>query len=253
MSYRKEVINVVLIFKALWYWPSLTIWDWTISGLSRAIGDQHSNHYTFVLSIFALCNWSLWHCFVLVLEKIQFLFWDYSFVAKFLSSCVQTRHLKYPYSCFSSRFYLFVILIFPIGTSVAKSLIGLFNKSFFAILIILLESLYSLLAGRFLPSFLVCVISWLKSPLHFLFFGLSCSLDNFKNDPEYLSIGTALVSISLMSFFCRAWFQASFTFFRGRLFFSFFLHFRLFDGVCFKYLQVFMIILLSKRSSDFLI
>ena len=59
-------------------------------------------------------DWSLWHCFVLLLQEIQFLLQDFLFVvtSKFFSrEILLVCRLKYPYSCFSSHFCFLVIFI----------------------------------------------------------------------------------------------------------------------------------------------
>ena len=82
---------------------------------------------------------------------------------------------------------------------------------------------------------------------------LSSSLVHFKNGPEYLTRGTAQVFIPLTRFLLWNFVSNNFLALLRYSFLIFFFRFRLFDGVSFQYPQVFVGVLFSKRSDDYLI
>ena len=80
---------------------------------------------------------------------------------------------------------------------------------------------------------------------------LSSSLVHFKNGPEYLMSGTALVFIPFISFLLYSLVLSSFLVHLRYSLKFFFLHHHLFDGVYFQYSQVFLRFLFSECSNFF--
>ena len=79
------------------------------------------------------------------------------------------------------------------------------------------------------------------------------SLVHFKNGPEYLTRGTAQVSIPLIRFLLHSFVSSSCLVLLKYSFFNFFFYLHLFDGVSFQYLQVFVGFLFSGSSNFILI
>ena len=103
-------------------------------------------------------------------------------------------------------------------------------------------------------SSLGCNVLCMVISFHVLWFiCLSWCLVHFKNGPEYLTRGTALVFIPLIKFLQDSFVSSSFLILLRYSFLIFFFHLHLFDGVNLQDAQVFVDFLSSECSNLVLI
>ena len=151
-------------------------------------------------------SWLWWHCFVLLLEEIQFLsrFPCLSHIQVFLCEMSLVCHLKCPYSCFSSYFCFWVILVLLILMLSVLFLVAVISLSLWfsmwSLSCIDASMLSSMQVSPLPPSFLdTYTLSTsslgckaLCNVIRFLvlwFICLCSSLIHFKNRSEYLTRG----------------------------------------------------------------
>ena len=197
--------------------------------------------------VLLLYGWSLWHYFML-LKRIHFFSYGFAFSKIQVFTCPISACLKYPYSFFPS-----ILLSSFLGVFVFKLLLILLAALISLCISVFIKSMYwhtyvITNYGKWLSSFFrrishhLCIVN----NFHELYsICLSCSLINFKNSPECLIRGTALVFIPLMRLLQVTLISIIFLVLLRYYFFFYWLFF-LFDSIHPQNVPVLLIFLLSK-------